>query len=103
MGSGQTGTERAGKMRHDKETLCKAAVAKFGERDQIQKAIEELAELIQALCKYTFDTSNLWAIDSIREEWADVEIMLGQLRVIFGDNSQALDAKLDHLAWLVGK
>lgn len=103
MGSGSAGTERAGKMRHDKEALYKAGVAKFGERDQIQKAIEELAELIQALCKYTFDTSNLWAADSVREEWADVEIMLGQLQAIFGDNSQALDVKLDHLAWLLGK
>lgn len=90
-------------MKYDKEALYKAAVAKFGERDQIQKAIEELAELIQALCKYTFDTSNLWAIDSIREEWADVEIMLGQLKVIFGDNSETLNARLDHLAWLLGK
>lgn len=103
MGSDAPETERTGKMKHDKEALYKAGVAKFGTKNQIQKTIEELAELIQALCKYTFDTSNLWAIDSVREEWADVEIMLGQLRVIFGDNSQVLDAKLNHLAELAGK
>lgn len=101
MGSGSAGAEKEWKMKHDKEALYKAGIAKFGTKNQIQKTIEELAELIQALCKYTFDTSNLWAVGSIREEWADVEIMLGQLRVIFGDNSQALDAKLDHLAELV--
>ena len=50
----------------------------YGGRHQRLKAIEELAELIQALAKYS---PNQPLIDII-EEIADVEIMLEQLKFL---------------------
>lgn len=44
------------------------------------KAIEELGELIRALARADDP-------DNIAEEMADVEIMLGQLRIILGNDA----------------
>ena len=40
---------------------------------------------------------------AISEERADVEIMLNQLHVIFGDNTDKEIAKLEHLCELLGE
>lgn len=82
--------------------LYEAAVEKWGEISQIDQAIEEMGELIVALNKYKrfvkFGHGEKAAVlRSISEERADVEIMLNQLHVIFGDNSEAEVAALEHL------
>ena len=60
----------------EKETL-EQAIKVFGEREQEEKCIEELAELICAIShKHCGRESN------IAEEIADVEIMLEQLKMI---------------------
>lgn len=87
--------------------LYEAAVEKFGEIAQIGQATEEMAELIVALNKYkryvNFQQGNKEEILAhIAEERADVEIMLNQLHVIFGDNSEKELEKLSHLSGLVG-
>lgn len=87
-------------------TLYEAAVKHFGEIAQIMQAIEEMAELIQALNKYLrynqFGQGNLIdVLKKIQEERADVEIMLNQLHVMFGDNSEAECKKLAHLRELL--
>lgn len=87
-------------------TLYEDAVKHFGETAQIMQAIEEMAELIQALNKYLrynqFGQGNLIdVLQKIQEERADVEIMLSQLHVIFGDNSEAECKKLEHLRKLL--
>jgi NTP pyrophosphatase (non-canonical NTP hydrolase) len=63
------------------EQIFKAAIEKFGEKNQQDMCIEECAELIQAInkwrrkpCAFTFG--------NLLEEIADVEIMLAQLRLI---------------------
>ena len=86
--------------------LYEAAVDKWGKRAQVLKAIEEMSELSQALLKLIFHedfgTGNRDEIMlNIAEERADVEIMLNQLHVIFGDNSDAEAVKLEHLAALL--
>ena len=90
--------------------LYEAAVNKFGVIPQIDQAIEEMAELTVALNKYkrrirSEDIISQEADDAIMqhvaEERADVSIMLSQLDVIFGDNSDMECAKLDHLEDLV--
>lgn len=53
---------------------------KYGNRAQLIKACEELAELQFAICKYL---NNQGDIDNIIEEIADVEIMTSQLKMIF--------------------
>lgn len=87
--------------------LYEAAVEKFGEIAQIDQATEEMAELIVALNKYKRyvnfrqgDKEEILA--HIAEERADVEIMLNQLHVIFGDNTEKELEKLEHLSELVG-
>ena len=62
------------------ENVYKQASDKWGEKAQIIVAIEEMAELTQALTKY-LRTDQL--CDNIAEELADVEIMTEQLRLIF--------------------
>ena len=58
------------------------AIHHYGADTQIAKAVEELAELQQALCKYLCTRS-----DTVREniigEIADVEIMIQQIKMIF--------------------
>lgn len=91
-----------------KETaLYEAAVEKFGEDAQMLIAVEELGELSKALLKWlrykNFDQGRREELlRAIAEERADVSIMLNQLEVMFGENSEAEAEKLDHLADLVG-
>ena len=82
--------------------LYEQAVALFGPENQIVKAIEEMSELTKALAKYLLYGGNPDILASIQEERADVEIMLNQLHVIFGDCSQQECEKLDHLRELLG-
>lgn len=87
--------------------LYEAAVEKFGEDAQMLIAVEELGELSKALLKWlrykNFDHGRREELlKAIAEERADVGIMLNQLEVIFGENSEAEAEKLDHLADLVG-
>jgi hypothetical protein len=48
-------------------------LAKFGEENQKLKAIEEMAELIQAIIKGT----------NVDEELADTQIMLDQMKILY--------------------
>lgn len=63
------------------EELYKSLIEKNGSDAQLTVAIEELSELAKELCKYKRYGNN---IDHIAEEVADVEIMLEQLKYIFG-------------------
>lgn len=86
--------------------LYEKAVEKFGEEAQILIAIEEMSELTKALLKYLRykqfgQLDKETTIKAIAEERADVEIMLNQLHVIFGDNTEEEIAKLKHLKALV--
>ena len=62
-------------------TLFEKAVNKYGAENQVRKAVEELTELSVALL-HSLDGRG--DTENIREEMADVEIMLEQLHVIFG-------------------
>lgn len=48
----------------------------YGEDKQKTKAIEEMSELIKAICKND--------VENIEEEIADVSIMLSQLQIMYG-------------------
>lgn len=52
----------------------------YGERNQIDMAIEEMSELTQALSKYKRGKEH-----NVEEEIADVQIMLDQLKLIFNN------------------
>lgn len=84
-------------MEYKVEVLGKAVIT-YGYVHQTIKAAEELSELLVALNKWLGMSENEDYIrDNIREECADVEIMLGQLKIIFGDWSDWKHYKLDRL------
>jgi hypothetical protein len=56
------------------------AVMKFGVKNQLLKAIEELTELSLEICHSSCDRMNR---ENIIEEMADVHIMMEQMRIIF--------------------
>jgi NTP pyrophosphatase (non-canonical NTP hydrolase) len=73
-------------MSHEHE-LFKQAIDKWGRQSQIDMMIEECSELIKALCKLKrkhepADTASL--VNDICEEIADVQIVAGQMRHVFG-------------------
>jgi len=69
----------------DEKSIYRRALNLWGENAQIGMAIEECAELIQAIMKRNRHHNGTTDADII-EEIADVEIMLSQLRVIYGDD-----------------
>ena len=75
------------------------AIARWGTDAQTDMAIEECAELIMAIQHFRRGRINAGAVAS---EIADVEIMMSQLRRIFG--TEYVDAaKADKLARLEGR
>ena len=86
--------------------LYERAVEKFGERSQILMAVEEMSELSKALLKYIrymeLGQGDICEVlGSVSEERADLSVMLNQLEVIFGDNSEMEWDKLEHLERLL--
>lgn len=75
--------------------VLQSAICAYGEAAQVDMAIEEMAELTKALLKIrravsaegTESIAALVALSNIREEMADVIIMLTQLMMIYGDRS----------------
>lgn len=80
-------------------TTLERAIEHYGKDMQLNVAIEELSELIKEICKYKRGEGN---IEHIIEEMADCQIMLSQLRIIFGiridDISRVKWEKLERLA-----
>lgn len=77
-------------MLHNDRThnpLLVDVVKTFGTDTRAKMTIEECAELIVALNKYFFRGNIIknQAIDKVASELADVEIMLEQMRIIFGN------------------
>lgn len=77
----------------------KLPIEKFGKENQLRIVQEECAELIQAISKHLRDPKNVVKTMALCEEIVDVEIMLAQLRIMFG--SEMIDhykeIKLDRL------
>ena len=64
-----------------KEAICHTALEHYGMYHQIVKCMEECGELIQALARHLGGEHNE---EDVVEELADVEIMLMQMRAVFG-------------------
>ena len=69
--------------REKQRAICFKAVRTFGEYSQCIKAMEECGELIHALSRKVLDQDA--DFNNICEEVADLEILMDQMRVIFGD------------------
>lgn len=95
------GALEAGRRKDRLKQLAPKSIEKFGADMQIIVAIEELSELQKALTKYLRKSVCAEVIANIHEEMVDVEIMLAQLKVIFGEDDGVRRKKLEHLAGLV--
>ncbi len=78
----------------EEKLLFQLTVDHFGFETQLFKAVEELAELQQAIIKYnladikTVKEKNL--LHNLLEELVDVEIMIGQIKEIFNSPDELL-------------
>jgi len=73
------------------------ALITYGDRKQMVKCLEELAECQQAICKILIGGENF---DHLAEEIADATITLEQMRLLFNINDpvcQYMDAKVQRL------
>ena len=75
-------------------TTPEIALAFYGREKQIRKTLEELAELSVELHHALDGRADN---DKIREEMADVEIMLEQLKLIYGPTDEWKKTKLERL------
>lgn len=83
-------------MTTEQKTTLVHAINHFGVDTQIDKALEEMGELITALSRRRLERSHR---EDIIEEIADVIIMANQLRIIYGGDlvDNAIDQKLQRL------
>ena len=76
------------------------AINTYGEQPQVNMAIEEMPELTKELLKLRRESTQAGfqkRRESIKEEIADVQIMLDQMRLIFGDTAEQEEFKLKRL------
>lgn len=69
-------------LSNEQITLLQETVEKFGHERQIDKAIEEMSELAQALLKDRYAEDDAFT-DNVYEELADVFITLNELMFIY--------------------
>ena len=86
----------------DAENILLQAIAEYGKDAQTDMMIEAMAELTKALLKRRRYPDDESTVDNIREEMADVQIMMDQMRIIYGDDSQYTAQKLHRLAQRTG-
>lgn len=78
----------------ERRTLLERAITAYGAPAQMDMAVEEMAELTKALCKIKRAQAGCEvtaAIGNVIEEMADVQIMLDQLRIIFGRSTAEIE------------
>ena len=82
------------------EDRCKVylnALINYGDRVQMTKAVEEMGECIQAICKVMLGGQDF---DHLAGEIADATIVLEQMRLMFNINDRVceyMDAKVMRL------
>jgi len=84
----------------ERDKILMDAVTTWGRDAQAMMMIEEMSELTKAISKFyraTDDSSASAAVESIREEMADVQIMLDQMKIMFGSPESYEREKLDRL------
>ena len=85
----------------NKTELLKRAINTYGVQAQKDMMIEEMSELTKALLKERRAdniTIEKLAKDNIREEIVDVQIMLNQMKIIYGYSKEREDRKLQRLS-----
>lgn len=83
------------------ENTLKTAVETYGKEAQTDMMIEEMSELTKALLKHRRNPTAK-TLDNIKEEMADVQIMLDQMRLIYGESDEYRTEKVLRLAARLG-
>jgi NTP pyrophosphatase (non-canonical NTP hydrolase) len=99
------GEEKTMKIRPSRTAIEKKAIEVYTRENQVIKTLEEIGELARALSKHLLCQSIFPPPElkkNIKEEIADVQIMLDQMQMIFGDTLIEQDAKLTRLAGRLG-
>ena len=76
--------------------IMQTALDQWGVNAQVGQTVEECAELIVALQKYTNRTPQPKMVENILDEIADVEMMLAQMRLVLGISDDALRKRIDY-------
>lgn len=76
--------------------VFRRAIERFGETAQEDVMIEEMSELTKAIIKNRRKPSEKTRTD-VLEEMADVQIMLDQMKLIFGDSNEFQAEKIIRL------
>ena len=80
--------------------ICKEAVAVYGKEQQLLMFFEEVGELMQAISK---DKRGFGDRANIAEEICDVEIMIEQLKYIYGCHREVNKFKNKKIVRLLGR
>lgn len=92
-------------IRPSRTAIERKAIEVYTKENQVIKTLEEIGELAQALSKWLLCQSSFPPPElkkNVKEEIADVQIMLDQLKMIFGSTLIVEDAKLTRLAGRLG-
>jgi len=73
----------------NKTEIYKKAISVWGFESQLLMAIEEMAELTEAISHLLRNRKN--SVNEMLEELADVEIMIEQMRIVFTAKKEAID------------
>ena len=82
--------------------ILEKALDTYGSQAQITMVFEEMSELRKELCKYLRGKNDSETIEHVAEEIADVEIMLEQMKLLFGIDDDVADyreEKILRLKW----
>ncbi len=72
----------------ERKEILERAIHTYGQHAQVDMCLEEMAELAKALLKMRRSGGDIAdKLDNIREEIADVQIMIDQMRMIYGDEA----------------
>lgn len=85
----------------DEHDVLEMAIETYGNDKQTDMMIEEMSELTKALLKYRRNPHDD-ELTNIREELADVSIMLEQMCLIYGLFDDWIEVKLNRLADRLG-
>ena len=83
-----------------RDAVLRDAVETWGMEAQQRMMIEEMSELTKAVCKLArakIGAEAELAVENIREEMADVQIMLDQMKVMFGEPVDQERKKIERL------
>ncbi|HCA28892.1 MAG TPA: hypothetical protein DEP23_04630 [Ruminococcaceae bacterium] len=80
--------------------ILQEAIKKYGVQSQCDMCIEEMSELTKALLKLRRASTQpemQKCRENIREEIADVQIMIDQMRMVYGDTAEQETYKIQRL------